>query len=150
MKNREKYPNTDEAMKAWRKHKDETGCPCSFGDWLDNDPADFPLNGIASAFIAMSLAAHLDKELQESATTTERKPTERKPESHEGVECPICHGKNGKVEAGLFYPFFACPDCGSYVGVDDDYRKKHPSILSSCECFKSYIADLCKKNSKKD
>lgn len=146
MKNREKYPNTDEAMKAWRKHKDETGCPCSFEDWLDTETPS-----IANAAIAGILVSSLFREI----IGAKDKPADKESEKRSndgvltGVECPICHGKNGEIDNGFFIPSFTCPDCGAYVGITKRISKGIVSPVSLKD-FKSFIADLCKKNSKKD
>lgn len=37
MTNKEKYPNTDDALKAFQDHKEKCKCDCTFEKWLDTD-----------------------------------------------------------------------------------------------------------------
>ena len=37
--NKEKYPNTDDAISAWKKHREECRCNCKFELWL-KQPCD--------------------------------------------------------------------------------------------------------------
>lgn len=65
-------------------------------------------------------------------------------------ECPICHCKNGEIRNGPFIPSFTCPDCGAYVGVGVAGKiTKGADSTISLENFRSFIADLCKKNNAK-
>jgi endogenous inhibitor of DNA gyrase (YacG/DUF329 family) len=149
MKNREKYPNTDEALKAFEKHKKECNCDCTFETWLDVDEdkidallgaSTFGPVGLAAAFLAFSRA-------KSKAEKTTSAGVEELSKHITNVECPICHGKNGKIDSGLFIPSFSCPDCGAYVGINKTSAK---TPFLGLDSFKSFIADLCTKNSKKD
>ena len=146
MKNREKYPNTDDALKAFEKHNKVCDCGCSFEEWLDKEDPSLP--NMAIAGVLLDLLFGIVGAQDKPANKENKEPSND--DKLADVECPICHGKNGKVKAGVFTPFFICPDCGSFVGVNEDYSKKHRDLKSSVETFKSFIADLCTKNLKKD
>lgn len=149
MKNREKYPNIDDALKAFKEHKKEHNCDCTFETWLDVDEdkinallgaSTFGPVGLAAAFLAFGRA-------KSKAEKTTSAGIEETIKHITNVECPICHGKNGEIDNGLFIPSFICPDCGAYVGINKAHAK---TPFLGLDSFKSFIADLCTKNSKKD
>jgi hypothetical protein len=140
MKNREKYPNIDDALKAFEEHNKVCDCGCSFEEWL-NKEAPSKLNIVAGVLLSSLFGEIKDKPADKES---------EKPSNDDvltNVECPICHCKNGKIDNGLFIPSFTCPDCGAYVGINKKITKRGVPTVSD---FKSFIADLCTKNSKKD
>jgi hypothetical protein len=144
MKNREKYPNTDDALKAFKEHNKVCDCGCSFEEWLDKE---------APSGLNMAIAGVLLGSLFGEIIGAKDKPADKESEKRSNddeltdVECPICHGKNGIIDNRLFIPSFICPDCGAYVGFNKARAKTMPLGLDG---FKSFLADLCTKNSKKD
>ena len=145
MKNREKYPNIDDALKAFEKHNKVCNCGCSFEEWLDKENPSLLNMGIAGILLGSLFGEIVDGAKGKSADMEDEKRSSDGKIT--GVECPICHGKHGKFDDGLFIPFFTCPDCGAYVGINEIREKPTPLGLDG---FKSFIADLCKKNNKKD
>lgn len=161
MKNREKYPKIDDAVKAYEEHKKECNCDCSFTDWLDFDEdkgKEFKneLNGSFAASLLGSIGFGLlaglghrrDKDAKPKSDSEKSKPDESNGGEPEGVECPICHGKNAKID-GFLAPSLACPDCGCFIGVANSLLEKEPKLRSDAKAFKSFIADLCTKNNAK-
>ena len=117
MKNREKYPNIDDAMKAWRKHKDESGCPCSFETWLDNDPYSLDgKTGILTALVGMTFLHDLLSKEKDADAKPFEPPADKPNDDERGdIECPLCHGKHGKINEGVFFTEFVCPDCDARI-----------------------------------
>ena len=145
MKNREKYPNTDDALKAFEKHNKVCDCGCSFEEWLDKE-APSKLNIVAGVLLSSLFGEIIDAK-DKPANKESEKPSND--DELTNVECPICHSKNGKIDNDHFIPAFICPDCGAFVGVTKRITKGIASPVSLKD-FKSFIADLCTKNSKKD
>ena len=146
MKNREKYPNTDDALKAFEKHNKVCDCGCSFEEWLDKENPSLPNMAIAGILVSSLFGQTIDAK-DKPADKESEKPSND--DILTNVECPICHGKNGEIDNGLFIPSFTCPDCGAYVGITKRITKGIASPVSLKD-FKSFIADLCTKNIKKD
>lgn len=153
MKNREKYPNTDDALKAFEEHNKVCDCGCSFEEWLDKENPSLPNMAIAGILLG-SLFGEIVGAKDKPADNKPVDKESEKPSNDDvltNVECPICHCKNGKIDNGLFIPSFTCPDCGAYVGVSDAKKiTKGADLTISLKSFKSFIADLCTKNNKKD
>lgn len=147
MKNREKYPNNDDALKAFEKHNKVCDCGCSFEEWLDKENPSLPNMAIAGILLG-SLFGEIIGAKDKPANKENKKPSnDDKPT---GVECPICHCKNGEIDNSPFIPSFTCPDCGAFVGVGVAGKiTKGADSTISLENFKSFIADLCKKNNAK-
>ena len=118
--NKEKYPNTDDALAAWKKHREECKCDCEFESWLkqpcDEDiekaVKDMPrelclaLAGLAAgSLVADALKMRFKDEKPKDGTDCET----------DGVKCPMCGGGNGEIEQ-IFKPDFHCPDCGVFIG----------------------------------
>lgn len=125
MTNEEKYPKTEDALAAFRKHKEECKCDCTFDSWLkmpcDDDmkkaikemPKGFGM-ALARMLAGTLVADALEKGLADTPKTVA--------DENANIECPLCHKKNGKID-GVFAPVFECPDCGvimGYNGVDDN------------------------------
>ena len=128
MKNREKYPNIDVALKAFEEHKKECNCDCIFEDWRDHDEDKSKelvdkLDGLfaASLFgpIGMGILAGLkrkqDKDASPKSDGEKPKPDESNGGETKGVECPLCHGKNGKISKSSLFVDFHCPDCDAAI-----------------------------------
>lgn len=142
MKNREKYPNTDDALKAFEEHNKVCDCGCSFEEWLDREDS----SGLNMAIVGVLLGSLLGEVIGAKDKPADKENKEPSDDDKlTGVECPICHGKNGKIDNDLFIPSFDCPDCGAYISVGS---KARDDALGT-EGFKSFIADLCTKNNAK-
>ena len=129
MRNREKHPNTDDAVKAWRKHKDETGCHCSFEEWLDNDPDSS--DDVVKSSVVVTLAGLLAlRDFINNNKGDEPKDVKKKSGN---IECPICHGKHGEI--GGIIPGLNCPDCGAIIGKFSCFDDNE---------FKTWLANLGK------
>ncbi len=128
MTNKEKYPNVDDAMKAFKEHKEKHGCDCAFEEWLDTD--EDAIKREAKKFFSKSLfSSLLFGTIFKDETATN------------GVECPICHSKEGHIKDEIF-PFFTCDSCGIYLSA------KILNLGLSTSDFKEFLSDLCKKNKK--
>ena len=155
MKNKEKYPNTNDALKAFAEHNKHCNCGCTFEEWLDRE--DTP-SGIGKSIAGMILGSLMLGELvddlrraakeEASAKHSDPKPEKPSVDKLTGVECPICHGKNATVQK-IICPFFECPDCGSYIGITNSLSDKEPNLRNDTKAFTSFIADLCTKNNAK-
>lgn len=154
MKNREKYPNTDDAVKAYEEHKKECNCDCTFEDWLDHDEdktKEFvdKLDGLfaASLFgpIGFGLLAGLKRRRAEASApkSDSEKPAEPSAgkSNSGGIECPICHGKNGRICSGSLYVDFHCPDCDALIIRKRDIERA-PFGSSSPDEFEAWFANL--------
>ena len=145
MTNKEKYPNVYDAMKAFKEHKEKHGCDCAFDEWLDTD--EDAIKREAKKFFSKSLFSSLlfgaiYKDLTDETLPKINKPKINKDEtSTNGVECPICHGKEGHIKDGIF-PSFTCDSCGIYLST------KITNLGLSTSDFKEFLSDLCKKNKK--
>jgi hypothetical protein len=126
MTNKEKYPNVDEAMKAFKEHKEEHGCNCSFEKWLITDEEEVKKN-FSEVMLASLLFATLFKDKENAPIN--------------GVECPICHSKDGRIKNGI-EPGFICDSCGIFLSKDGI----NPRLSTSD--FKEFLSELCKKNKK--
>lgn len=128
MTNKEKYPNVDDAMKAFKEHKEKYGCNCTFEKWLDTDEEEIKRKAkdifSASSISSLLLAAILKEETPIN-----------------GVECPICHSKDGYIKNGI-EPGFVCDSCGIFLAK----KGINPGLPTSD--FKEFLSDLCKKNKK--
>lgn len=142
MTNKEKHPNTDDALKAFEEHNKHCDCGCSFEEWLDIDPDEIPV-GFGFAALGLALLSRITKDAKQKSEPT---GDEKKPDEAGDIECPICHGKSGKIDCESI-PCFTCPDCGAYIGVNDISAK---TTFLGLDGFKSFITDLCKKNNAKD
>lgn len=153
MKNREKYPNTDDAVKAYEEHKKECNCGCTFEDWLDLDDDKIKefmdeLDNLfaASLFgpIGLGWLAGLKRRQADSEKPAE--PTADKSKSGD-IECPLCHGKRGYFRTGIFTDFY-CPDCDAQIYKRTDVERA-PFDSSSPDEFKSWL-DKFTSAAKKD
>ena len=112
MKNREKYPNTDDALKAFEEYNKVCDCGCSFEEWLNKENPSLPNMAIAGILLGSLFGEIIG---------AKDKPTDKESEKRSNddvltnVECPICHSKNGKIDGGMFLPSFTCPDCNAFV-----------------------------------
>jgi len=118
--NKEKYPDTDDALAAWKKHREECKCNCAFDKWLkmpyDDDikkainetPQGFGM--VLAGMLAGTLVADaLEKGLADAPKTVADENTD--------IECPLCHGRRGRID-GMIVNTFHCPDCGAIIGCD--------------------------------
>ena len=135
MKNIKRYTNISDAYKAYEEHKKRCKCDCSFEDWLDMDEEKTvedarEIKEAMAGMMATLVVGHALGFNKEVVTK----------EEISGVECPICHGKNGYIN-GTFAASFKCKDCKAFIG----FAEKGVTEISE---FKKYIDDLCKKNIK--
>lgn len=151
MKNREKYPNTDDAIKAFEEHNKHCDCGATFEQWLDlpyvdNDPDKIPVE-LRFAALGLALLSRITKDAKKDV---ERKsePTgdEKKPEETGDIECPICHGKHGRFRFGPLFPDFRCPDCKVVIANKDFVESPFGNNIAE---FKPWFANLGKA-AKKD
>lgn len=139
MKNRERYPNTEDALKAWHKHRDEDDCRCSFQLWLESDPdSELPAD-LAFAAVGLALLEGLKMKKREAKEAKKEEPA--KPEETGDIECPICHGKHGRIKEGFIYPDFYCPDCDALI-TKKGYVEKAPFIKSNITEFKAWFGKM--------
>ena len=148
MKNREKYPNIDDALKAFKEHKKEHNCNCTFETWLDVDEdkinallgaSTFGPVGLAAAFLAFGRA-------KSKAEKTTSAGIEETIKHITNVECPFCHQKNGRISADL-YPDFYCPDCDLLIAKRQFIRMSSNVDVGT---FKSWFDKLTVPAPKKD
>lgn len=153
MTNKEKYPNTDDAIKAFKKHNKCCDCGCTFEEWLKKDAAPSNLGksivGVMLGYLPFGgLVVRL---IFRGASDANGKSKPDKPSDGDeptGIECPVCHGKNGEIDdVGFLGVTFVCKDCGIYL---DRSTRVTGKSLSSVSDAKLFLADLCKKNCKKD
>ena len=128
MTNREKYPNTDDALAAVKKHTEECKCDCTFDSWLkmlcDDDikkaVEDMP-KGLGMALAGLLVGSLVADTIKGHFKNEEKEKPEADGEKIDGIECPLCHKKNGKI-AGVLAPIFKCPDCNAVIssaGIKD-------------------------------
>ena len=125
--NKEKYPNTDDALAAWKKHREECKCDCEFESWLkqpcdeeiEKAAKDMPRGlGLALAgLVACSLVADAIK-----GRFKDEKPKDGADGETDGVKCPLCGGEHGRF--GIVTPIFTCPDCDAVISKADCFDSK--------------------------
>lgn len=120
--NREKYPNTDDALAAFKKHKEECKCDYTFDKWLkmpcEDDfkkaLGDMPIGMLITGMLAASIFAN-------------RKRDDESGEAVDGIECPLCHKKNGRIR-GILAQHFVCPDCNAIIANREIDNDKDPFV----------------------
>lgn len=133
--NKEKYPNTDDAISAWKKHREECRCDCKFESWL-KQPCDEEIEkaakdmpkGLGLAFaglVACSLVADAIK-----GRFKDEKPKDGADGETDGLKCPLCGGEHGEI-GGIFRPRFMCPDCHAVISKSNDDSEKSLRALIS-------------------
>ncbi len=153
MTNKEKYPNTDDAIKAFKKHNECCDCGCTFEEWLKKDAVPSNLGkSIAGVMLGSLLLGGLVDGVRRAAEDEANgKSKPDKPSDGDeltGIECPVCHGKNGEIDdSGFMGVSFVCKDCGIFM---DRSTRVTGKDLKSVSDAKLFLADLCKKNRKKD
>ena len=134
MKNREKYPKTEDAVKAYEEHKKEHKCDCTFDDWLDTDEdamkrlvSSFP-GLIAGAILAPLFAQDMLKDDAKRSTSSDSSDGE----TGDLGKCPVCKGDKVNLKRDMIWRI-ECPDCGLFFGVDvKSYKKEdHDEALIS-------------------
>ena len=140
MTKKEKYTNVDDAMKAFKEHKEKYDCDCTFEKWLDTD--EHELKREAKEALSKSLfSSLLFGAVFKDLTNKTLSKTNKDEVSTNGVECPICHSKDSHIKYGL-EPGLICDSCGIVLmksGIN-------PGLPTSY--FKEFLSDLCKKNKK--
>lgn len=121
MANKEKYTKTEDALAAFRKHKEECKCDYTFDSWLkmpcDDDmkkaikemPEGFGM-ALAVILVGTLVADALEKGLADTPKTVA--------DENADIECSLCHGKRGKID-GMIVNTFHRPDCGAIIGCDE-------------------------------
>ena len=120
--NKEKYPDTDDALAAWKKHREECKCDCEFESWL-KQPCDEEIEKAAKDMprgLGLALAGLVAGSLV--ADSIKRRFKDEKPKDGadcetDGLKCPICGGEHGRF--GIMTPIFVCPDCGAVISKRD-------------------------------
>lgn len=116
--NREKYPKTEDALAAFRKHKEERKCDCTFDKWLGqpcDEEIEKALKDMPKGF-GMSLAGILAGTLVVDAIKKGLADTPKTvADENADIECPLCHKNNGEI-GGILTTVFKCPDCGAIIG----------------------------------
>lgn len=116
--NKEKYPNTDDALAAWKKHREECKCDCEFDSWLEL-PCDEEIEKAAKDMprgLGLALAGLVACSLVRDAikgSFKDEKPKDGADGETDGGKCPLCGGGNGKI--GTLATIFWCPDCGATI-----------------------------------
>lgn len=135
--NKEKFPNTDDALAAWKKHREECKCDCKFESWL-KQPCDEEIkkyvknmsegmDGGSGELVSAGL--YTMKILIDLAEAVKEREPKGKPDDAEaddkrdGLKCPLCGGEHGRF--GIMTPIFVCPDCGAVISKEDcfDFEK---------------------------
>ena len=120
MTNEEKYPKTEDALAAFRKHKEECKCDCEFDKWLKmpcNDDMKKAIKEMPKGFgtaLAGILAGTLVADALEKGLADTPKTVA---DENANIECPLCHGKRGRID-GMIVNTFHCPDCGAMISCD--------------------------------
>jgi ribosomal protein L37AE/L43A len=116
--NKEKYPNTDDALAAWKKHREECKCDCEFELWLKL-PCDEEIKKAAKDMprgLGLALAGLVAGSLVADAIKgrfKDEKPKDGADDKRDGLKCPLCGGEHGRF--GIVAPIFVCPDCGASI-----------------------------------
>lgn len=118
MTNEEKYPKTEDALAAFRKHKEEHKCDCTFDSWMEM-PCDEEIKkaikdmpkGFGTSLVGIMVGTLVADALKKGLADTPKTVADE----NAGIECPLCHKKNGKI-GGILTPVFKCPDCGAIIG----------------------------------
>ena len=118
--NKEKYPNTDDALAAWKKHREECKCDCKFESWLkqpcdeeiENAAKDMPRGlGLALAgLVACSLVADAI-----NGRFKDEKPKDGADGETDGLKCPLCGGEHVVIDNSFYTPSLECSDCKASI-----------------------------------
>lgn len=139
MTNKEKYPNTDDALAAFKKHKEDCKCDCTFDKFLYqpcDEEIEKAIKDMPKGF-GMSLAGILVGTLVADALENGLADTQKTvADENADIECPLCHKKNGKITS-VFTPMFKCPDCGAAISS---------TKIEDKEAFAGWISQFNKKN----
>lgn len=142
MTNEEKYPKTEDALAAFNKHKEECKCDCTFDSWLKmpcEEEIEKVINDIPKGF-GMSLAGLLAGTLVANAFEKRLADTPKTvADENAGIECPLCHKKNGSITKPIIRWAFKCPDCGAIVNNDN------PEIVIKEDMFRKWFSQFNKK-----
>lgn len=120
--NKEKYPNADDALAAWKKHREECRCDCKFESWL-KQPCDEEIEKAAKDMprgLGLALAGLVAGSLIADAIKRrfkDEKPKDGADGETDGMKCPLCGGEHGKI--GTLTPIFWCTDCGAVISKED-------------------------------
>jgi hypothetical protein len=111
MKNKEKYTNTDEAVKVFNTQRKMVmlvkgrAPSITFEDWLELDTFEDFINGI------LNKAVEFFKE----------------PKLTEAPVCPICGGKN-TIVSNMLFTSLHCEDCDAVVLFQEDGKPRKESM----------------------
>lgn len=138
MTNKEKYPKTEDALAAFRKHKEEYKCDCTFDLWLKMPCDEEVRSGKAMmmvGLVGMALFNALSKEI----FGDKDKEAKSAGDDSDDIECPFCHKKNGSITQRYVCWTFECPDCGAHVSSDC------PEIATNEDAFRKWFLQSNKK-----
>ena len=129
MKNKEKYPKTEDAVKAYEEHKKRCKCDCTFDEWLDVD-MDAAKEEIASKLAGLVTGAIFAPLLLGGMLKGGDKAGDKlkeNPDVGDLGKCPVCGGAV-KLETTIV-DTIDCPDCGMHFGMnkgdsDKDHRER--------------------------
>ena len=149
-------------MKAYEEHKKEHNCDCTFEDWLDldEDKIKEAVDGLGGLFAALTLGPiglgllaglkrRQDKDAKPKSDSEKPKPDEGNDGETKGVECPLCHGKNGRISYGGLFVDFHCRDCDALIIKKRDVDRV-PFGSSSPDEFNSWFDKFTTSAAKKD
>lgn len=141
--NKEKYPNTDEALAAWKNHREECKCDCKFESWL-KQPCDEEIKkyvkdmpkGVGVAIAGLFAGLVVGNVLADLAEAAKERGPKGEPDDakaddkRDGLKCPLCGGEHGEI-GGFFHPLFMCPDCHAAISKQGDNSEKSLRALIS-------------------
>ena len=138
MTNEERYPKTEDALAAFRKHKEECKCDCTFDKWLKMPCDDDMKKAIKETpkGLGVALAGILAGTLVADALEKGLADTPKTVAENADIECPLCHGKRGRIDGAIINSFH-CPDCGAAISCTK-------SIMSRTELTK-WLSQFNKK-----
>lgn len=125
--NKEKFPNTDDALAAWKKHREECKCDCKFESWL-KQPCDKEIENAVKDMprgLGLTLAGLVAGNLVADAIRrrfNDERPKDDADGETDGLKCPLCGGEHGEI--GIMTPMFMCPDCGALITKAECFDRK--------------------------
>lgn len=132
MTNKEKYTNTEEALKEYEKFCELNNAlgdskPIPFDEWLEKDVwKDY----ITKQFKELEgthlgdLLKTLDISARDIISFRKEKLVEiskKKKESPETITCPICGNNKTHIYKGVFFPAFICDECNAQIAFRDPF-----------------------------
>ena len=148
MKNKEKFPNVNDAKKAFEEEKKDPLlgsfyeiAEIDFEKWLevenyedfkaaekssDDDKNTLP-DGIADMVVGVVLGHALAKKTSDKEREKDKKPDPEKPSF-----CPFCGSRHLVFRRTMGVPHIICEGCGAYFGV------RNPTETTNAEFFERF------------